>query len=58
MARKPKDEDQFSDQESQRRFEAALRGARAVGHKQMKDIIPKRHKPATRQSAERRSKPK
>jgi len=38
-----KDHDnQFSDEETQRRFEAALRGARAVGHEPMKDIPPKR----------------
>jgi hypothetical protein len=36
--------DQYSDEEAQRRFEAALRGAREVGHEPMKDIPPKRHK--------------
>jgi hypothetical protein len=39
-----KDTDQFSDEEVQRRFEAALRGAREVGHEAMKDIPPKRLK--------------
>jgi hypothetical protein len=34
--------DESSDKEAQRRFEAALRGARAVGHESMKDIPPKR----------------
>ncbi len=37
--------DQYSDEEAQRRFEAALRGAREVGHEPMKDIPPKRPKP-------------
>jgi hypothetical protein len=34
--------DKYSDEEAQRRFEAALRGAREVGHEAMKDIPPKR----------------
>jgi hypothetical protein len=33
--------DQYSDEEAQHRFEAALRGAREVGHESMKDIPPK-----------------
>jgi len=41
--RKKKDEP-FGEKESQRRFEAALRGARVVGHKPMKGISPKRPK--------------
>ena len=32
----------FTDEEVQCRFEAALRGAREVGHESMKDIPPKR----------------
>lgn len=43
MAGKQSD-DQYSDQEAQCRFEAALRGAREVGHEAMKDIPPKRSK--------------
>jgi|HubBroStandDraft_6_1064221.scaffolds.fasta_scaffold1240034_2 hypothetical protein len=35
-------DDQYSDEETKRRFEAALRGAREVGHEPMKDISPKR----------------
>jgi hypothetical protein len=35
-------DDKYSDEEAQRRFEASLRGARAVGHEPMKDIPPKR----------------
>jgi hypothetical protein len=31
-------DDQYSEAETQRRFEAALRGARKVGHRPMKDI--------------------
>jgi hypothetical protein len=37
-------EKDFSKQEAQRRFEAALRGARLVGHKPMKSMTPKRAK--------------
>ena len=32
------------EQEAKHRFEAALRGAREVGHEAMKDIPPKRRK--------------
>jgi hypothetical protein len=32
----------FTSRETQDRMEAALRGARDVGHKEMKDISPKR----------------
>jgi len=39
MAKHP---DEYSDEETKRRFEAALRGAREVGHESMKDISPKR----------------
>jgi hypothetical protein len=39
-----KEIESFSDEETQRRFEAALRGAREVGHESMKDISPKRRK--------------
>jgi hypothetical protein len=40
-------DEQYSDEETQRRFEAALRGAREVGHEPMKDITPKRTKAKT-----------
>lgn len=40
MANSPKN-DCYSDEETKRRFEAALRGAREVGHESMKDISPK-----------------
>jgi hypothetical protein len=43
MKRTPNDE--YSEEEAKRRFEAALRGAREVGHEPMKDIPPKRFKP-------------
>jgi hypothetical protein len=33
-----KSDDQYGKQESQRRFEAALRGARNTGHKTMADL--------------------
>jgi hypothetical protein len=42
MRQPSKADDQFSPEETQRRFEAALRGARKVGHKPMKDIPKKR----------------
>jgi hypothetical protein len=38
----PDPKDQYSAKETQQRFEAALRGARLVGHKPLKDI-PKRN---------------
>jgi hypothetical protein len=41
MARERNKTDQYTDEEARRRFEAALRGAREVGHEQMKDIPPK-----------------
>jgi hypothetical protein len=47
MGRKP--DERFDEQEAQQRFEAALRGARTVGHKQLKDISPRR--PKTRRSS-------
>jgi hypothetical protein len=53
MATKTNDE-QFSDEEAQRRFEAALRGAREVGHEPMKDIPPKRLKPEMKSRAKAR----
>ena len=35
-------DEQYSEEETKRRFEAALRGAREVGHEPMKDIPMKR----------------
>jgi hypothetical protein len=40
-------DEQYSDEETKRRFEAALRGAREVGHEPMKNITPKRPKAKT-----------
>jgi hypothetical protein len=37
-----KPDDQYSKEEAQSRFETALRAARVVGHRQMKDIPKKR----------------
>lgn len=34
--------DKYSDREAKRRFEAALRGSREVGHKTMSSMTPKR----------------
>jgi hypothetical protein len=45
----------FTDEEAQRRFEAALRGAREVGHETMKNIPPKRIKAAMK-SGKRKAK--
>ena len=44
MGRRTTTDERYSEQEAQQRFETALRGARSVGHKQMKDISPKRPK--------------
>lgn len=41
---KEKNSEEYSQEESKRRFEAALRGAREVGLEPMKDISPKRLK--------------
>jgi len=46
MTETPKD-DKFSEEEAQRRFETALRVARAVGHKPMSEIkVGKKARPA------------
>jgi len=45
MGKKKPDDDQYPDEETNRRFEAALRGAREVGHESMKDIHAKRRNP-------------
>lgn len=36
-----KSDDDYSETEAQQRFEAAIRGARIVGHREMKDIARK-----------------
>jgi hypothetical protein len=41
MPRTKKDDEQFSPEEAQRRFEAALRGARVAGHKKSSEIEKK-----------------
>jgi hypothetical protein len=56
MARK-KTDDSFSPEEAARRFEAALRGARIVGHKPMSEISPKRPKKKLERQREKHSKP-
>jgi hypothetical protein len=51
---KNRSDDQFSEQETQQRFEAALRGARTVGHKPMKESAkPAKRKRALRRKAKR-----
>jgi hypothetical protein len=37
-----KSDENFSQEQTQKRFEAALRGARITGHKSMSEIAPKR----------------
>lgn len=39
-----KAEDQYNKDEAQRRFEAALKGARVAGHKPMSEISPQPEK--------------
>jgi DNA adenine methylase len=43
-----KTEELYGEKEAQRRFEAALRGARQVGHKSLKDISPKKKRRPTK----------
>jgi hypothetical protein len=50
MARKQPDES-YSDEETALRVAAALRGARVVGHKSMKEISPKRSSGRTKKRA-------
>jgi hypothetical protein len=53
VTREKRDKDnQFSPAESKSRFEAALRSSKTVGHKEMKDISPKRMTPPERKRAE------
>lgn len=42
---KTKDSETYSPKEAQRRFEAALRGARVAGHKSKENMTPKRPRP-------------
>jgi hypothetical protein len=44
LTSKPSKNDPYGDKEAQRRFEAALRGSREVGHKTMKSMTPKEPK--------------
>lgn len=46
----PKDKDQYSEKEAQRRFEAALRGGLKTSPKPLKDVAKKREKPQARRS--------
>ncbi len=50
MNAKPTD-DQFSDEETERRFKAALRGARAAAQKPMKEIAGKGRKSRVKKTA-------
>jgi hypothetical protein len=56
MAIKTND-DKYSEEEAQRRFEAALRGAREVGHESMKDISPKAKASTKATSPKKRGRP-
>ena len=51
-----KTDDQFTKEETQKRMEAALRGARIAGHKSMSDIAPKRSKSKRSTDAKRKAK--
>jgi hypothetical protein len=51
-----KESEQYSDEEAKRRFEAALRGARKVGHEPMKDIPQKRATVHSAKSGKRKAK--
>jgi hypothetical protein len=55
MARTPKD-DEYSIEESHRRFEAALRGARLVGHKPQSEMKLGKSKRKLRKRPARRKK--
>lgn len=44
--REEKPAESFPPEETKKRFEAALRGARSAGYKPLKDIAPKREKTA------------
>jgi hypothetical protein len=45
-------DDKYSEEEAQRRLEAALRGARVAGHKPMKNMTPKRASPQRKKAKE------
>jgi len=45
------EDDRFDEQEAKRRFEAALRGARAVGPLPMKELPPKRARRGNKKKA-------
>jgi hypothetical protein len=49
---KPQD-DTYTPEEAQARFEAALRGARVAGHKTMKDVAGKGSKGSTKKKESR-----
>jgi hypothetical protein len=49
-----KSEERFSEQETSKRFEAALRGARVAGPQHKESVTPKRDKP---QRKKRKRKP-
>jgi hypothetical protein len=49
-----KNKDQYSKKETQQRFEAALRGARLVGHTPLKDIPKRNGESRVAQSKKRR----
>jgi hypothetical protein len=51
-----KKNDQFSGAEAEKRLQAALRGSRVTGHKQMTDIPKKKAKPKKKPGERRDSK--
>jgi hypothetical protein len=56
MARSQKSDDQYSDEEAERRLVAALRGARIAGHKPMESLIKKKAKKAKKYASRRTKK--
>ena len=51
-----KPEKDYSEEEAQRRFEQALRGAKIAGHKPMKDVLRKKPKTQRKQGEKKPAK--
>jgi hypothetical protein len=50
-----KSDEQFSEQETRKRFEAALKGARLAGPQHKESVTPKRSKPQRKKRKKKRS---
>jgi hypothetical protein len=53
----PKDSEQYAPEESRKRFEAALKGARLAGHKPMESLTRKKAKAQPKKAAKAKRKP-